>query len=135
MPRLPLLCARVGTGALARPSRAQLGRCLGRQHSRFVISFSLQCSRKFFPLLHQVLQIGLPVSKFLGLALRFFRAHKALELRFTQRDRGFGPGNLFFYFVQAVFHLLALDRVQALAFGIGVTSAAAMLSVSIHRHS
>jgi len=58
------------------------------------------------------------VSEFLRLPLGFFRAHKTLKLRFTQSNRGLGTRNLFFNFVQTIFHLLALDRVQPLRPGL-----------------
>src|ERR1017187_2118508 len=80
---------------------------------------SLESCRHLFPFLHQALQIGLPPPQFVRLSLGFFCARKTLKLRFTKGNRGFGAGNLFFYFVQTVFHLLALDRVQSLAFGFG----------------
>src|SRR5580698_5870695 len=49
--------------------------------------------------------------------MRFLCAHKALESGFTERDRGFGPGDLGFDFVQTIRHLLFLDRIHTLAFG------------------
>src|ERR1019366_9942659 len=94
-----------------------------RRHTRLVSDWSsdvcssdLGLSRGFesfrqpFPFRHQTLQIGLPASQFLRLALRFVRAHKALEFSFAQGNRGFGVGNLFFYLVQTIFHLLALTN-------------------------
>src|SRR5580658_2778628 len=59
------------------------------------------------------------MGKILGVVLRFFRANKTLEFGFTERNRGLRACNLLFYFVQAIFHLLALDRVQALALPFG----------------
>ncbi len=75
--------------------------------------------RKFLPLLHQTLHIALLAGKFLGLTLGFFGTDEALKLRFTESNRGFSACDLFFDFVQAVFHLLALDGVQTAGFGVG----------------
>src|SRR5208282_1102557 len=74
--------------------------------------------RQLFPLQHQVLEMALLAGKLLRLSLRFFGAHKTLKLGFTESNRGLRADNLLFDFVQAVFHLLAPDRVQPLRLGL-----------------
>ena len=52
--------------------------------------------------------------EFLRLALAFFGADEVLHRSFEARDGVLGPADFFFELVNAVFHLLALDGIQAL---------------------
>src|SRR5580704_11193964 len=58
--------------------------------------------------------------KFLRLALAFLGADKILHCRFQTRDGILGLADFYFQFVDAIFHLLALERVQALLLGVGL---------------
>src|SRR5438270_13487591 len=58
--------------------------------------------------------------EFLGLAQGLLGAHEILEGSFTVRYGHLRPGDIFFQFMAAFFHLLALDRIQALLSWIGL---------------
>ena len=55
---------------------------------------------------------GFVLVKFLRLALVFVRADEVLQRGFALRDRRFGVADLPFQFMDPIFHLLALDRIQ-----------------------
>ena len=59
----------------------------------------------------------LVLLQLLRLPLGFFRAHEILQRRFQVRDLSFGAVDCFFQLVDAIFHLLALKRIQALLGG------------------
>ena len=61
------------------------------------------------------LQFGLSFAQFLGNPLGFFGADEALQRCFALGDGIFQAVDFRLEFVDAIFHLLALDGIQALA--------------------
>ena len=73
----------------------------------------LQSLAKFFPLFDQRGVSGFVLVKFLRLALVFVGADKVLQRRLALRDRRFGLADLCFQCMDPLFHLFALDGIQA----------------------
>src|SRR5208283_3408697 len=72
---------------------------------------------EFFPFTEKGAVSGFAPVEFFGLALTFFCAYKILQRRFALRDRCLSAVDLRFQFANAIFHLLALDRIKALRLG------------------
>ena len=74
----------------------------------------LQVRRQIFPFPNLRRVAGLLLIELRGLTLALIGAHKALHRGFEARDCVFRATNLFFEFMDSIFQLLPLDRVQAL---------------------
>src|SRR5579864_1299619 len=78
---------------------------------------------KLFPLFHQRGVARFVLIEFLGLALAFFGADEVLQRGFQVCNGGLGAADCFFQLVDAIFHLLASDGIQALLWGFGSVKA------------
>ncbi len=70
--------------------------------------------RKFFPFRQERFELAAMRLEFLVLALGFLRADEGQQLVLAVRDGGLDPGNVVLDFVDPIFQLFPLDRVETL---------------------